>query len=134
MEGKVMKKLMMVCFVMIFGLFIASASLASDEAQVAANVDKVVEQIDGGKAPTEFQAQDYDPYIYIMEEDGKLLVHPTLQGQNLSDEQYKPVYDAITQATREGAWVEYEWAGGPKKAYVRETQGGLIVGSGFSKQ
>jgi hypothetical protein len=130
-----MKKFMIVCFVMVFGLFITSASLAGGhEAEVAANVDKIVEQIDGGKAPTEFQAQDYDPYIYIMEEDGKLLVHPTLQGQSLGDEQYKPVYDAITQATRDGVWVEYEWAGGPKKAYVRETEGGLIVGSGFSKE
>jgi hypothetical protein len=129
-----MKKFMTVCLVMVFGLFIASVSFAADEAKVAANVDSVVEQIDGGKAPTEFQAEDYDPYIYIMEEGGNLLVHPTLQGQSLGEEQYKPVYDAITQATRDGAWVEYEWAGGPKKAYVRETEGGLIVGSGFAKE
>jgi hypothetical protein len=129
-----MKKYMMVCFVMVLGFFIASASFAADEAKVAANVDSIVEQINGGKAPGEFKAEDYDPYIYIMEEGGMLLVHPTLQGQSLGEEQYKPVYDAITQATSDGVWVEYEWAGGPKKAYVRKTDGALIVGSGFAKE
>jgi hypothetical protein len=129
-----MKKLMMICLAMVFGLFMASASFAADEAKVAGNVDSIVEQIDGGKAPAEFKAEDYDPYIYIMEEGGMLLVHPTLQGQSLGEEQYKPVYEAITKATRDGVWVEYEWAGGPKKAYVRQTEGGLIVGSGFAKE
>jgi tripartite-type tricarboxylate transporter receptor subunit TctC len=133
MEGKIMKKLMMACFVMVLGLFIASASMAADEAAIAANVNGVVEAINGGKAPAEFKADDFDPYIYIMEEDGMLLVHPSLQGQSLGEEKYKPVYEAIIQATPEGVWVDYEWGGGPKKAYVRTTAGGLIVGSGYAK-
>jgi hypothetical protein len=133
MEGKIMKKLMMVCFVALFGLFIASAALAADEAAIAANVDGVVEAINGGKAPAEFKPDEFDPYVYIMEENGMLLVHPKLQGQSLGDEQYKPVYEAIIQATPEGVWVDYDWAGGPKKAYVKKTQGGLIVGSGYAK-
>lgn len=128
-----MKKLMMVCFVALFGLFIASAALAADEAAIAANVDGVVEAINGGKAPAEFKPDEFDPYVYIMEENGMLLVHPKLQGQSLGDEQYKPVYEAIIQATPEGVWVDYDWAGGPKKAYVKKTQGGLIVGSGYAK-
>lgn len=128
-----MKKFMLVCFVTVFGLFMASASLAADEAAIAANVNGIVEAINGGKAPTEFKAGDYDPYIYIMEESGMLLVHPTLQGQSLGEEKFKPVYEAIIQATSEGVWVDYEWQGGLKKAYVRKTQGGLIVGSGYSK-
>jgi hypothetical protein len=128
-----MKKFMMVCFVMVLGLFIASASMAADEAAIEANVNGVVDGINGGKAPAEFNAGDFDPYIYIMEEGGMLLVHPSLQGQSLGEEKYKPVYEAIIQSTPEGVWVEYEWAGGPKRAYVRTTQGGLIVGSGYSK-
>lgn len=128
-----MKKLIMVGFVMVFGLFMASASLAADEAAIAANVDGIVESINGGKAPTDYNANDFDPYIYIMEEDGMLLVHPTLQGQSLGDEKYAPVYEAVIKATPEGVWVEYEWGGGPKKSYVRKTEGGLIVGSGYSK-
>ncbi len=133
MEGNIMKKFMMVCFVMVLGLFIASASLAADEAAIAANVNSIVDGINGGKAPASFKADDFDPYIYIMEEGGMLLIHPKLQGQSLGDEKYKPVYEAIIQATPEGVWVDYEWAGGPKKAYVRKTQGGLIVGSGYAK-
>jgi hypothetical protein len=133
MEGKIMKKFMMTCFVMVLGLFIASASMAADEAAIAANVNGVVEAIDGGKAPAEFKPDDFDPYIYIMEKGGMLLVHPSLQGQSLGEEKYKPVYEAIIQATPEGVWVDYEWAGGPKKAYVRTTAGGLIVGSGYAK-
>jgi len=131
MEGKVMKKLMMVCFVAIFGLFMASGALAVDEAAIAANVDAVVAGIDGGKAPTDYKADEFDPYVYIMEEGGMLLVHPSLQGQSLGEEKYKPVYEAIIQATAEGVWVEYEWGGAMKKAYVKKTQGGLIVGSGY---
>lgn len=129
-----MKKFVLVCVVTVLGLFIASASMAADEAAIAANVNGIVEAIDGGKAPTEFKAGDYDPYIYIMEENGMLLVHPTLQGQSLGEEKFKPVYEAIIKATAEGVWVEYEWQGGMKKAYVRKTQGGLIVGSGYSKE
>lgn len=128
-----MKKIMMICLVAVLGLFIASASMAADEAAIAANVDGIVEGINGGKAPTDYNANDYDPYIYIMEEAGLLLVHPTLQGQSLGEEKYKPVYEAIIQATADGVWVEYEWAGGPKRAYVRKTAGGLIVGSGYGK-
>ncbi len=128
-----MKKFMTVSLVMVLSLFIASASFAADEAAIAANVNGVVEAIDGGKAPTDFKPNDFDPYIYIMEENGMLLVHPSLQGQSLGEEKYKPVYEAIIQATSEGVWVDYEWAGGPKKAYVRKTQGGLIVGSGYAK-
>jgi hypothetical protein len=133
MEGKIMKKFMMACFVVVLGLFVASASMAADEAAIAANVNEVVEAINGGKAPTEFKADDFDPYIYIMEEGGMLLVHPSLQGQSLGEEKYKPVYEAIIQATPEGVWVDYDWAGGPKKAYVRTTAGGLFVGSGYAK-
>ena len=128
-----MKKLMTVCIVVFIGLFLASTSLAVDEAALAANVNGIVEAIDGGKAPTDFKAEDFDPYIFIMEENGMLIVHPKLQGQSLGDEQYKPVYEALIQATPEGVWVDYEWGGGPKKSYVRKTQGGLIVGSGYSK-
>lgn len=128
-----MKKLMTACIVVFIGLFLASTSLAVDEAALAANVNGIVEAIDGGKAPTDFKAEDFDPYIFIMEENGMLIVHPKLQGQSLGDEQYKPVYEALIQATPDGVWVDYEWGGGPKKSYVRKTQGGLIVGSGYSK-
>ena len=128
-----MKKLMMALCVLVLGVFIVSSSMAADEAAIAGNVNSAVESIDGGKAPTDYKAEDFDPYIFIMEEGGMLLVHPKLQGQSLADEKYKPVFEAIIQATTDGVWVEYEWGGGPKRTYVKKTQGGLIVGSGYSK-
>ncbi len=126
-----MKKLMMICFVMVFGLFMASGSLAADRDAIKANVDGIVEAINEGKAPTDYKPDDVDPYAFIMEEDGKLLVHPTLQGQSLAEEKYAPVYNALIQATEDGVWVQYEWGGSLKNSYVRKTEDGLIVGSGY---
>lgn len=124
-----MKKLMVICFVMVFGLFMASGALAGDRNAIKAHVDSVVENINEGKAPTDYKAEDFEPYIFIMEEDGTLLVHPTLQ--SLAEEKYAPVYNALTQATEEGVWVQYEWGGSMKNSYVRKTEDGLIVGSGY---
>lgn len=131
-EAKIMKKLMVICFVMFFGLFMASGALAEGHRNaIKAHVDSVVEGINGGKAPTDYKAEDFEPYIFIMEEDGTLLVHPTLQDQSLGEEKYAPVYDALIQATAEGVWVQYEWGGSMKNSYVRKTEDGLIVGSGY---
>ena len=129
-----MKKALLIGFVLVFGLYLASAALAADEAAIKSNVDQIVEGINGGKAPTDFNAGDYDPYVFIMEQEGTMLVHPKLMGKSLNTEEYKPVYDALIQSTPEGTWVEYEWQGAGKKSYVRTTDGGLIVGSGYTKE
>ena len=125
-----MKKFMVVCFITVLGFFITSTLMAADEDEIEANVNSVVEAINDGKAPTDYKAEDFDPYVYIMDEDGVLLVHPSLQGQSIATEQFKPIYEAILQSTPKGVWVDYEWDGGTKEAYVRTTQDGLIVGSG----
>ena len=65
-----------------------------------------------------------------MEENGNVLVHPSLVGKSLK-EAAKPAYDAVAQATLEGNWVMYEWKGAEKNAYVRKTKTGIIVGSGY---
>ena len=69
-------------------------------------------------------------YVFIMEESGNLLVHPSLVGKSLK-EAVAPAYDAVVQATLEGNWVTYEWKGAEKNAYVRKTKTGVIVGSGY---
>ncbi len=129
-----MKNAMQICFGLFFGLCVASVSFAADEAAIQANVDGVVAGIDGGKAATAYSAGDYDPYVFIMEVDGGVIVHPTLQGDTLNSEKFQPVYDALVQATPAGVWVDYEWQGAQKKSYVRNTAGGLIVGSGYTKE
>lgn len=117
-------------FLMVFVLSVAV--FAADKAAISKNVDDIVVAIDGGKAATDFKAGDYDPYIFVMEEAGKLLVHPSLTGESLK-EKAAPVYDALTKATPEGVWVDYEWQGKKKHTYAKKTKSGLTVGSGYSE-
>ena len=129
-----MKNTMQLGFALVLGLFLAGASFAADESAIKANVDGVAEGINGGKDPAGYTAGDYDPYVFVMEADGGLIVHPSLQGKSLNTDKFSPVYNALVKATPGGNWVEYEWQGAQKKSYVRETASGLIVGSGYTKE
>ncbi len=106
---------------------------AVDRDAIKKQVDEIVAAIDGGKTADDFKAAaKREPYyVFIMKEDGLLLVHPSLEGQNLK-EKAGPVFDAVAKATSEGLWVDYEWQGKMKHSYVRKTKGALIVGSGYS--
>lgn len=115
---------------MVFSL--ATGVFAADKAAISKNVDNIVAGIDGGKAATDFKAGDYTPYAFVMEEAGKLLVHPSLAGQSLKDKA-GPVYNALLKATPGGVWVDYEWKGKKKHTYAKKTKSGLIVGSGYSE-
>ncbi len=126
-----MKKIAVLAVAVIFGVCLSMNVLAADKAAIQKNVDGIVAAIDGGKAPAEFKANDYDPYAFIMEAGGNLIVHPTLAGQSLK-EKAAPVYDAVAKATPAGTWVDYEWQGKMKHSYVKTTKSGLIVGSGYS--
>ncbi|MCU0575095.1 MAG: hypothetical protein MUC41_19225 [Syntrophobacteraceae bacterium] len=96
-------------------------------------VDEIVVGIDGGKSPQDFAAAaQKDPYVFIMEPEGKLLVHPTLEGQSLK-EKAGPVFDQVAKGTPEGTYVRYEWAGAQKCTYSRKTKSGLIVGCGYNE-
>jgi hypothetical protein len=117
--------------VFVFGLCLSITVFAADKEAIQKNVDGIVAAIDGGKAAADFKANDYEPYVFIMEENGNLIVHPSLTGQSLK-EKAEPVYNAIIKATPEGIWVDYEWQGAMKHSYVRKTGGNLIVGSGYS--
>jgi len=127
-----MKKIAILAVVVILGVCLSLNALAADKAAIQQNVDGIVMAIDGGKMASDFKADDYTPYAFIMEENGNLIVHPTLAGQSLK-EKAGPVFDAIAVATPEGTWVEYEWKGAQKHSYVKKTKSGLIVGSGYSE-
>jgi len=100
---------------------------------VKKKVDDIVAAIDGGKKPEDFaNAAQEDPYVFIMEAEGKLLVHPSLVGQSLK-EKAGPVYDEVAKKTAAGDYVRYEWAGAKKCTYSRKTKSGLIVGSGYNE-
>lgn len=100
---------------------------------VKKQVDEIVAAIDGGKKAEDFaDSATKDPYVFIMEEDGNLLVHPTLGGESLK-EKAEPVYNEVVKGTPEGVFVKYAWAGANKVTYSRKTAGGLFVGSGYNE-
>jgi len=125
-------KAVSLCLLSIVLVFSLSTSvLGADKDAIQANVDGIVTAVNGGKAATEFNANDYSPYAFIMKPDGILIVHPSLAGQSLK-EKAGPVFEALIQSTPDGVWVDYEWKGAMKHSYVRTTKCGNIVGSGYS--
>lgn len=108
---------------------LATGLLAADKTTIKKNVDEIVTAINNGKAATSYAADTYTPYAFIMEEGGKLLVHPDLKGEYLL-EKAAPIYEALQQATPSGIWVTYFWKGTEKQTYVRKTNNNLTVGSG----
>lgn len=118
----VLSLLLVLCF--------ATTSFAVDEAAISKNVDTIVMAIESGTSVTDFAPNAYDPYAFIMGTDGKMLVHPSLSGESLA-EKAPPVFEALSVATPEGVWVEYEWQGKIKHTYARKTNTDLIVGSGY---
>jgi hypothetical protein len=110
--------------------FLVTGAWAVDKDAISKNVNTIVAAIDGGKDAASYKADAFTPYAFILEEGGKLLVHPSLTGESLK-EKAPPVYEALTKATPEGVWVEYEWKGKTKHTYAKKTKNNLIVGSGY---
>ena len=133
-KGTSMKRITLTCLVLLIGIFLATAALAAaDKAAIQKQVDEIVAAIDGGKTAADFKdAAKREPYyVFIMQENGNLLVHPSLEGQSLK-EKAEVVYNAVVKATPGGSWVDYEWQGKMKHTYAKKTKSGLIVGSGYS--
>lgn len=127
-----MKKYVLMMTVLVVGLSLATGVFAADKDAIKKQVDDIVMAIDSGKMVGDFKEAAYNKpyYVYILEESGTLLVHPSLAGQSLK-EKAMPVYEAVAKATPEGTWVTYQWQGKEKNAYVRKTKTGVIVGSGY---
>ena len=127
-----MKKYSVMLLVVMVSLILTGVASADDKDAIKTQVDQIAMAIDGGKEATDFaDAAKKEPYyVYIMEAGGLLLVHPSLTGENLK-EKAAPAYEAVVQATPGGTWVKYEWKGKEKNAYVRKTNSGVIVGSGY---
>ena len=124
-----MKRITLALSVLAFFCF-ASGAMAVDKSAISNNVDEVVAGIESGKDADSFKPDAVDPYVFIMEESGQMLSHPSLTGKSLK-EVAGPVYKALLQATPEGVWVEYEWKGKLKHTYAKKTTSNLIVGSGY---
>jgi hypothetical protein len=129
-----MKRVAIISLILVLGLCLATSAFAVDKDAIKKQVDDIVVAIDGGKMAKDFAsaAQNKPYYVFIMEENGMLLVHPSLVGQSLK-EKAEPVYNECAKATADGVWVSYVWKGKQKHTYVRKTKSGLIVGSGYSE-
>jgi hypothetical protein len=129
-----MKRVAIISLALIFSLCLATGAFSADKDAIKKQVDDIVIAIDGGKTAEDFTsaAQNKPYYVFIMEEGGKLLVHPSLVGQSLK-EKAEPVYNECAKATADGVWVGYVWKEKQKHTYVRKTKSGLIVGSGYSE-
>jgi len=127
-----MKRVAIISLTLIIGLCLATGAFAADKAAIEKQVNDIVIAINGGKMAEDFTsaAQNKPYYVFIMEEDGMLLVHPSLVGESLK-EKAEPVYNECAKATAKGVWVSYVWKDNPKNTYVRKTTSGLIVGSGY---
>jgi len=127
-----MKKCFLILLVVVVGLSLTGIVSAADKDAIKAQVDEIAIAIEGGKPASDFAdaAKRTPHYVFIIEENGKILVHPKLVGESLK-EKAAVAYDAVVQATLEGNWVMYEWDGKEKNTYVRKTKTGVIVGSGY---
>ncbi|MEJ2235122.1 MAG: cache domain-containing protein [Syntrophobacterales bacterium] len=127
-----MKRATIISLALILGLCLVAGAFAADKDAIKKQVDEIVVSIDSGKKAQDFKdaAQNKPSYVFIMQEGGQMLVHPSLVGQSLK-EKAEPVYNECSKATADGTWVKYEWKGKEKNTYVRKTKDGLIVGSGY---
>lgn len=110
--------------------FVVTGALAVDKGAISTTVETIVAELDAGKLSTSFKSDSYAPYVFILEDGGKLLVHPSLEGESLKVKA-PPVYDALTKADAKGGWIQYEWKGKIKNTYAKRSQDNLIVGSGY---
>ncbi len=128
-----MKKSVVMSVVVCVCLALAAGAWAADQNAIKKQVDDIVAAINSGKKAADFaDAAKKDPYVFIMEAGGKLLVHPSLVGQSLK-EKAEIVFKEVSKGTPEGIWVKYEWQGKKKNTYTRKTKGGLIVGCGYNE-
>lgn len=120
----------MVMLYMVVAVLFATQAFSADKEAITKNVDAIVAAINGGKGAASFAPDAYTPYAFIMEAEGKLIVHPTLAGKDLKVEGM-PIYEAIKAATQQGEWVKYMWKEKEKNTYIKRTKNNLIVGSGY---
>ncbi|MDD2464202.1 MAG: hypothetical protein PHI97_09410 [Desulfobulbus sp.] len=111
-------------------VFFAAESKAFNQPSIEKNVAAIIAAIDRGRDPSGIAADAYTPYVFILEKNGLLLVHPTLAGENLQG-RAEPIYQALLQATPNGVWVRYSWRGKEKHTFARLYDNHLIVASGY---
>ena len=111
---------------LMLALFFVANVLAEDKISAEKNVSEMIALLDSGREATSIAPDAFTPYVFVMDQDGRLLVHPTLSGEDLK-EKARPIYDILQQATPEGMWVEYSWKGKDKRTFIKRYQGRLSL-------
>ena len=96
-EEAEIKRVLIVLSLVTVMLF-ATQAMSADREAIRKNVDEVVNAIDGGKDAKSYAADAFTPYVFIMEANGNLVVHPTLAGQDLKVKAM-PIFEALQAAT-----------------------------------
>ncbi|MFO7749539.1 MAG: hypothetical protein R6V54_05550 [Desulfobacteraceae bacterium] len=125
-----MKRMILMSLVVFFSISAATCSFAADKKAIEKSVSSVVfSGIYNDTACKEAAPEGL--YIFVMEEGGKLLVHPKKEAiKNLNTPKFKVIYDELIKATSDGLWVQYMWNGKEKNTYVKKS-GSKIVGCGY---
>ncbi|MBF0303309.1 MAG: hypothetical protein HQK73_09730 [Desulfamplus sp.] len=125
-----MKRVALISLVLLLGLCVPFSAIAADKEAIEKGVSAVVSS---GKLDDETCKANAPEslYIFVMEEGGKLLVHPKKDAiQNLNAPKYQVIYDEVKKASPEGVWVKYNWDGKEKNTFVKKV-GDKIVGCGY---
>lgn len=125
-----MKKTFLLSFALFIGLCWAASSFAADKKAI----EKAVSSVALAGVYNAEACKSNAPeglYIFVMEKNGKLLVHPSKDAiKDLSTPKYKVIYDELIKATSDGVWVQYQWKGKEKNTFVKD-DGMKIVGCGY---
>ena len=115
---------------LMLALFFVANVLAEDKISAEKNVSEMIALLESGRDASSVAPDAFTPYVFVMDHDGRLLVHPTLAGEDLK-EKARPIYEILLRATPEGLWVEYTWKGKEKQTFVKRYRDRLIVASGY---
>jgi hypothetical protein len=110
--------------------FFVANVMAEDRIAIEKNVNELIAAIEDGRDPSSVASDAFTPYVFVMDLGGRLLVHPTLAGEDLK-ERAKPIYEALLQATPDGLWVKYTWLGKEKFTFAKRCCEDLIIASGY---
>jgi hypothetical protein len=125
-----MKRVVFIGLVLLLGVYLPVSAVAADRAAIEKGVSAVVASGTFDDATCKANAPE-SLYIFVMEEGGKLLVHPKKDViQNLNAPKYQVIYDQVKKASPEGVWVQYQWDGKDKNTFVKKA-GDKIVGCGY---
>lgn len=120
-------KRVLILLSLIAAVMFAIQAISADKSGIKKNVDAIITAIDEGQDPQSYVSEATLSRVFILEETGNLLVHPTMTGKDLKMEDMQ-MFEALKVSTPDGQWIVYRMDGKEKNIYVRKTKNNLTVG------